>query len=152
MEQLVPHHDSLRGQRLSYAVSFVSFLTGQERHPPEAHASSMIGNGFFDSPSDLMVYDCHRQSFGFKIRCALQHAQNDMLGRYIVPGDCTPRVLPRAARSGRHVASLLAMTRKFGGAPPRSERYGRKRPRNDRGCMLHLTKSRNTCPLSIVNF
>ena len=31
-----------------------------------------------------------------------------------VAGDCTPRALPRASRSGRHVASLLAMTRQGG--------------------------------------
>jgi len=32
-----------------------------------------------------MVYDCHRQSFGFKIRCALQHAQNDLLNLMTSP-------------------------------------------------------------------
>ena len=32
------------------------------------------------------------------------------------PRDCTPRALPRASRSGRHVASLLAMTHQGGAA------------------------------------
>ena len=32
------------------------------------------------------------------------------------PQDCTPRALPRASRSGRHVASLLAMTHQGGAA------------------------------------
>ena len=38
------------------------------------------------------------------------HFNGSLYGLQVPSRDCTPRALPRAARSGRHVASLLAMT------------------------------------------
>ena len=39
-----------------------------------------------------------------------QQANNLVKTHSITPGDCTPRALPRTLCSGRHVATLLAMT------------------------------------------
>ena len=40
----------------------------------------------------------------------LFHFNGGLYGLRVPSRDCTPRALPRASRSGRHVASLLAMT------------------------------------------
>jgi len=177
MEQLVPHHDSLRGQRrsccgtqnflfairsrnfdrchslpsllpppaavgsLPYAVSFVSFLTGQERHPPEACRNFAKGfiiatfyrdiapQGYFlalraqgaTSLRSSQGHGCTVDAAAFKLPLSFRPsrrrveksvpfslqrgrilrlaalAQNDILGRYIVPGDChAPLGLPMA--------------------------------------------------------
>ena len=43
-------------------------------------------------------------------RSTMVDNRNASANSQAVAGDCTPRALPRASRSGRHVASLLAMT------------------------------------------
>ena len=62
--------------------------------------------------SERVLRDCH---VGLRPprndKSGGQHCFNG--GRYgsgMLSRDCTPRALPRASRSGRHVASLLAMT------------------------------------------
>ena len=61
----------------------------------------------------------HGRLYGSEVRSRERHAAplqwctpfNDSRYELEVPfRDCTPRALPRASRSGRHVASLLAMT------------------------------------------
>ena len=61
----------------------------------------------------------HGRLYGSEVRSRERHAAplqwctpfNDSRYELEVPSrDCTPRALPRASRSGRHVASLLAMT------------------------------------------
>ena len=58
--------------------------------------------------SDLSLRGGRRPTW--QSRSTMVDNRNASANSQAVAGDCTPRALPRASRSGRHVASLLAMT------------------------------------------
>ena len=82
----------------------------------DCHVASLLamthqGSAAVDQCPPAVELPCTRRSLSAATDAIGRCVFIDTLHELEVPSrDCTPRVLPRASRSGRHVASLLAMT------------------------------------------